>query len=158
MPCRRWIGGIALTLMAPFTWAALGSNESSVAQDGQPLGVRVTGHVARATPSNIHQQTIVDGNGVTITEYASQGVVFALRWSGPTLPNYSVLLASYFPQYQQYWRNQPMRSGQYRQPVILRQPRLVVHATGHMGSYQGSFYDPILAPLGLSLSALEIEP
>lgn len=152
---RRGLGSLLLLTIFE-AWAALGGLEQDVAHEGQSVPPHSTlGHALLASPLGIHQQTIMDARNITITEFSVNSVVFALRWTGPTLPDYAVFLANYFPAYQQA---QPLAQGHYRQPIAIRLNHLVVHANGHMGAYQGSAYDPTLVPSGLSLSVLGIAP
>ncbi|WP_363320326.1 DUF2844 domain-containing protein [Ferrovum sp.] len=140
-------------------WAALGGSDQQVPQEGFPLTSYAPAHAASATPpGGIRQQTVETLQHVVVTEYSSHGTVFALTWSGPTLPDASVFLGSYFPQYQQSLQKRPLRPGAYRAPIALHTPALVVHASGHMGAYQGSAYVPALLPAGLDLSLIGVAP
>lgn len=145
------------TLYLSAAQAALGGLEKDVIQEGKPLSASAD-HAFSALPQSIRQQTILDPRSTTVTEFSSGGVVFALSWSGPTIPDYQVLLATYFTQYQQAMQSRVVTPGHYRAPVAVRQPHLVLHASGHMGAYQGSMYDPALIPAGVSLASLGIDP
>lgn len=149
--------GMFATLYLSAAQAALGGLERDVIQEGKPAPSS-SAHAYGALPQSIHQQTILDPRSTTVTEFSSAGVVFALSWSGPTIPDYQVLLATYFPQYQQAMQSLKPTPGHYRAPVAVHQPHLVLHASGHMGAYQGSMYDPALIPAGISLASLGIGP
>ncbi|QKE41887.1 MAG: DUF2844 domain-containing protein [Ferrovum myxofaciens] len=154
-----WSLGVLGLMVSLKGWAALGGNDLQVPQEGFPLTSYVPAHAASASPpGGIRQQSVETLQHVIVTEYSSHGTVFALTWSGPTLPDSSVFLGSYFPQYQQSLQNLHLRPGSYRTPIALHTPALVVHASGHMGAYQGSAYAPALLPAGLDLSLLGVAP
>ncbi len=155
----RWSLGVLSLMVSLRGWAALGGNDQQVPQEGFPLTSYVPAHAASASPpGGIRRQSVETAQHVVVTEYSSHGTVFALSWSGPTLPDSSVFLGSYFPQYQQSLQNRPLRPGAYRTPIALHTPALVVHASGHMGAYQGSAYAPALLPTGLDLLSLGVAP
>jgi Protein of unknown function (DUF2844). len=160
MPYRyRWTVVLVGAIVTGTTHATLGGLERDVSHEGQPIAfAAATVHPLPAVPQGVHQQTILNLRSITLTEYSANGTVFAILWSGPTMPDYRSLLGTYFPSYQQVIQTQPLSPGHYRAPVAIHQPNLVLHASGHMGAYQGSMYDPSAVPTGLSITSLGIEP
>ena len=156
---HRWGVGIFCVINTLVAHAALGGLEQDVAREGQPAqSPTVPSQAFAILPQSIHQQTIIDSRGTTVTEFSYAGKVFALRWSGPTIPDYRRYLSTYFPQYEQALQSRPLEPGRYRAPVAVRQPHLVVHASGHMGAYQGSVYDPTATPTNFSPTSMGIDP
>ncbi len=157
--CRVWRAwlcvGCAALVAAPGAHAALGGPASGALADGRPLA---QAHALRAAgAAQVSDTTVIDVSGVTVHEYSgSDGVVFAIAWSGATIPDLRQLLGSYFPGYQAGLRARPAAS--YRAAVRLRTPQIVAHAAGHMRAYFGSAYAPALVPAGVDLASLGVQP
>lgn len=141
---------LALCCASPLH-AALGGPASGLLQQGQV--VTGPGH---QLSQGVRQQTVLTPQNVTITEYSAGGIVFAVRWEGPVIPDPQPLLGSYFPEYA---TSRQVRAPMGRNaPVQIRSQKLVVHMQGHMRAYMGTAYAPALVPAGLSLNSLGIEP
>lgn len=101
-------------------------------------------------------QEISAANGTDVREYVSpSGVIFAVSWSGPALPNLQQTLGTYFAQYQtavQTQRSTGQRGGHHH--LEIHSPSLVVHVGGHMRQYFGLAYAPSLLPPNVSVSDL----
>lgn len=132
--------------------AGLGETVASVQADRLSLKGQL-----RARPgSGYSVQEITAATGAVVREYVSPaGVIFAVRWSGPAMPDLQQTLGSYFAEYQSALRAQ-RRSAQRggHNHVEIRSPSLVVHAGGHMRQYYGIAYVPSLVPTNLSISDL----
>ncbi len=143
---------LLLVLQPHFSWAVLGGSAAAVAQDGQP--VIANGHQLAQQIQGVQQQSVVTAENVTVTEFSAQGIVFAIRWSGPVMPDLSHLLGTYFSQYA---TKMPLPSAAIRnKPIAIVTPSLAVHASGHMRAFSGSAYAPGLAPAGFNLDALGV--
>jgi hypothetical protein len=132
--------------------AGLGQSVASVQADS----VRLKGQLRARAGNGYSVQEITAANGTVVREYVSPaGVVFAVRWSGPAMPDLQQTLASYFPQYEStiQARRLSTRRGSHDH-VEVRSPTLVVHAGGHMRQYFGIAYVPALMPANLSPSDL----
>jgi hypothetical protein len=153
--CCRGLSLLALLLLQPLgAWAVLGGSAATVTQDGQP--VTSNGHDLSSRNQGLQQQSIVTTQNVTVTEYSAGGVVFAIRWSGPVMPDLSHLLGTYFAQYAS---NIPIPTAATRnKPITIVTPNLVAHASGHMRAFSGSAYAPGLVPAGLNLATLGVDP
>lgn len=136
-------------------WAALGLDASSAASDGLP-STQV--HAMRESGGTLVTQTrVTTVAGVTVREFSgADGVVFAIAWSGPTIPDLQQLYGSYFSVYRS--ARQARTGAGYRSAVRVRGTRLVAHASGHMRAYAGSAYVPALVPPGVDLAALGVQP
>ena len=91
-------------------------------------------------------------NGTRVQEFVTPaGVVFAVTWRGPVLPDLRALLGDYLSLFQQHTeatRQAGMRGG----PVNLVQERLVLRSSGRMGQFSGYAYVPSLVPAGVNIN------
>lgn len=97
-----------------------------------------------ATPYEVVE--VILENGTSVTEYSrADGLVFAVAWSGPVLPDLKVLLGAYFQTFQQETA-QARLSGKRGGPMNVNTEGLVVHSGGHMRQFFGHAYAPALVP------------
>jgi hypothetical protein len=94
-------------------------------------------------------------SGSTVTEYAAiNGArVFAIAWTGPTMPNLKLLLGDYF----QTFSNAAQSSRSQRSlgaPLQISEADLVVRSAGRMRNFSGYAYAPNLIPTGLNIHAV----
>jgi hypothetical protein len=120
------------------------------------LGAAVTkpaNVTASVTATYSIKETLLD-NGTQVQEFVTPaGVVFAVTWRGPLLPDLRALLGDYLSLFQQHTeatRQAGMRGG----PVNLVQERLVLRSSGRMGHFSGYAYVPSLVPTGLNINDL----
>ena len=91
-------------------------------------------------------------SGTTIREYASpSGVVFALAWRGPVLPDLNALLGDYFNTFK-VGVEQGRLAGRRGSPVSVQSDQLVVKSTGRMRNFSGYAYAPALIPSGVNIN------
>ena len=151
LPSRTWLGvpalGLLLTCAAPAR-AALGQAATSIANDGTP----VAQHDQQASTSGVTAQSVTTPGGVLVTEYVSQGVVFAVTWNGPVMPDLPSLLADAFPALRAWLDAHPAPPNR---PVRMDTAQLVVHAGGHMRAFKGLAYLPAQVPPGYDITQLE---
>jgi hypothetical protein len=148
---------LSLLLVAAFpvaACAALGQSPASVASDGatKPSSMHAMAAVPAGQQSTVQLQSVVTQLGVTVNEYSAGGVVFAVTWSGPVMPDLSQILGSYFPQYKAAIQARP--TGGLNAPVAVQTGQLVAHAFGHMRAFSGEAYAPALVPAGFNVSTL----
>jgi len=106
-----------------------------------------------AAPYTVTQTTFA--TGTTVREYVSAaGAVFGIAWSGPTMPNLSVLLGTYFTQFDSA-RVALRTEHPGRGPLDLELPGLVVRSGGHMGSFSGQAYLPQSLPAGVTADDIQ---
>ena len=87
--------------------------------------------------------------GTTVQEYfAPGGVVFAVSWSGPVLPDFGTLFGGYFSQFQRD-TEAARASGKRGGPVLQEGTALVVQSQGRMRNFFGHAYVPALVPGGI---------
>ncbi len=91
--------------------------------------------------------------GIRVREFLnSNGVVFAVSWSGPVMPDLRPLLGAHYAAYSGGLTalNHP---GLHRS-VRLASPDLVVESGGHLRAYTGRAYLPALIPVGVLVTDL----
>ena len=90
--------------------------------------------------------------GTNVSEYLTAGgVVFAVTWDGPMLPDLKALLGKYFDKMVAESANAP-RAGRARIGVNL--PEVVINSGGHMRAFEGSAWLPAELPAGFSVDDL----
>ncbi len=163
--CVRFFAGTTLALCAGIAnaWAALGLPAASIAQDGVVLqspqarafAAQVQTANGAGTGSGYSTQFVQDGS-IAVAEYvnAATDQVFAVRWSGPSMPDLQQLLNStnFLA-----LRQAQLASRQARPvggAVDITLADLVYRAYGHMGDFRGYAYQPSGAPQGFDPAVL----
>jgi len=125
--------------------AALGGDTASVASDADALQGVI--HSTPLQQYDIHD--ITSANGVRLREFQNRnGVVFAVVWSGPAMPDLQKLLGA---SYQTYATAVAAANASgLKRPLRIATPDLVVESEGHMRAYTGRAYLPALIPAGTS--------
>jgi Protein of unknown function (DUF2844) len=89
--------------------------------------------------------------GTTVTEYATTGgVVFAVHWRGPVLPDLDGLLGTYFAAFRTQ-AQQARAAGRRGSPMTVVTDSLVVNSTGRMRNFAGWAYAPGLVPTDVAI-------
>ena len=142
--------GVGLLLGSAHTpaRATLGQPVASVSADR----ARMKGQLRERTGIGYTVEEITLPSGTVVKEFISPaGIVFAVSWHGPTMPNLEQTLGSeYFGRLKAAEKTQ--RFG--RNHLELTSPTFVVHAGGHMRAFFGMAYVPALLPAGVTLSDL----
>ncbi|MDP9109936.1 MAG: DUF2844 domain-containing protein [Pseudomonadota bacterium] len=106
-------------------------------------------HGARLlTATSVHdgyrtEQQVLD-SGTTVTEYVgTDNLVFAVSWSGPTLPDFEQLLGKHVEAMKQQARSAPHAG---HSQLALNRPDLVVVSSGHMRAFNGRAWLPASLP------------
>jgi len=87
-----------------------------------------------------------------VTEYlTSTGVVFAVSWHGPFLPDLHQVLGNYFANYQSAARQPVVR----RRLVRLSSPDIVIESSGRMRAFTGRAWVPALLPTGVTAADIQ---
>jgi hypothetical protein len=145
--------GAASVIPARPAHAALGATTASI----EPDRISMKGQLRSRSGAGYSVEEIATASGTVVREYVSPaGVVFAVSWSGPAMPNLQQTFGSYFTQFQA-----AVQARRAEQPALrghnhleIRTPSLVVHAMGHMRHYFGVAYVPSLLPTNVSVSDL----
>lgn len=144
--------GLSLLLQTGTAVAALGQAPSKLpaatASDTPPSRMLAASH-ALSAPYTVHSSEL--GSGTTVREFATlQGQVFAVAWSGPVLPDLSVLLGDYFPTFKAQAALARQR-GRLGSPLAIAQDGLIVKSMGRMRNFYGHAYVPALVPNGVNI-------
>lgn len=118
---------------SPKAMAALGDHENVMTSDLIKLKSSQHIVVKKTAQYRVHEiQTPV----ATVREFVdNNGLVFAVSWRGIRRPDLSVLLGSYFPEYE----NIDSRRARMitREPVSIQTSKIVVRKSGHMRNIKG---------------------
>ena len=137
----------ALFISTAPAWAVLGQSIDSVRSDQ----LHLKGQLHSTALEGYSVQQINSTDGTVVKEFVSpSGTVFGISWAGPTMPNLSQLLGTYFTQFEQAPRSSVRRHG----PMTVRTDQLVVESGGHMRSFHGRAYATGLLPGNLSAEVI----
>jgi hypothetical protein len=132
---------VSLVVCVPAA-ATLGEDVSSVQTDQAQLHGAL--QFTSAARFAVHEIRLP--SGTVVREYVSPaGMVFAVSWQGPSIPDLQQVLGRYF---QQYIEAAKTRDGG-PVPRVTQQPGLVVQSGGHMRAFFGSAYVPQMLPQGV---------
>ena len=132
-------------------WAALGQMSAKpVAVSPSPSARMLALAPALKHASYTVEETQLE-NGTSVREYATPaGLVFAVAWQGPVLPDLSVLLGNYFNTFK-LETDQARLLGRRGAPVDMSRDTLVVRSNGRMRNFFGHAYATDLVPSGVSV-------
>jgi Protein of unknown function (DUF2844) len=141
---------LAIVAISPLwagpAFAGLGGDAASVLADGSELH----GVVSSTSLPQYDVQEITADTGMRVREYVNRnGVVFAVSWTGPALPDLQRLLGTHYVEYTTALAALS-RPGLHRS-VRTTSPELVVESGGHLRAYAGRAYLRALVPAGMSL-------
>ena len=150
---RTALLGLALAASVDQAMATLGQTPSGPVTPVTPMAPgakrQATTPVAQSGLYTLHE-TLLE-NGTSVREYATPaGVVFALAWRGPVLPDLSQLLGNYFPAFKAA-TEQARMAGKRGSPVNIESGGLVVSSGGRMRDFFGYAYAPALIPTGVNV-------
>jgi hypothetical protein len=140
--------GAGLLAAVP-AYAGLGGDAEAVRADAAEF----VGTLEFADTADYLIEQISIGSGMRIREFLNRdGIVFAVSWSGPAVPELQRLLGVHYPDYVAAVAALD-RPGLHRSLRIVT-PDLVVEAGGHLRAYQGRAYLPTLIPAGVAAADL----
>lgn len=134
-----WAAVVGLVLSGS-AWASLGGDRESVRSDRHAWEASHShSYISGAT---VHTQVLP--NGITVRQYVDPaGLVFAVAWEGPVMPDFARLLGNYFPSYQEALRQQ-------KRGVSVNTADLVLESGGMMRAFYGRAYLPARLPVSLT--------
>ena len=133
----------AALLLPASSQAALGAAADSIAVDQVQL--RASDNVSRRPAYEIHELMLP--SGTSVREYvAGAGIVFAIAWSGPALPDLRQILGSSFADYLGAAQS---RHGGHHHLSLVRSDLSIV-SSGHMRAFTGRAVLLQLVPAGVS--------
>jgi hypothetical protein len=138
-------------LLPPIASASLGSDLASVYRDVE----HVSGSVQAIDGERYSVYEVRIPTGTIVREFISpSGVVFAVAWQGPLIPELQHFLGAYFQEYRDALHARKPLSFS-RRPVMLRLNDLVFENSGHVGAFSGIAYVPQAVPTGVVISELQ---
>jgi hypothetical protein len=142
-----------LDLAARPAHAGLGATAASI----EPDRASMKGQLRSSSGAGYSVEEITTASGTVVREYVSPaGMVFAVSWSGPSMPNLQQTFGTYFTEFQAAVQARRAQEPQLRghNHLDIHTSALVVHAMGHMRQYFGVAYVPALMPTNVSISDL----
>ncbi len=138
--------GAANATLGQSPWAAGAAAASSAVPAAKMQAVT---SVAPSSLYALHEVQLE--NGTSVREYATPaGIVFAVSWQGPVLPDLSALLGTYFSTFKQE-TERVRAAGRRGGPVSIEHPDLVIQSSGRMRNFFGHAYAPALIPVGVNI-------
>lgn len=150
---RTAIAVLLLIMQFSPAYAALGSTPSTLGATKSAIKARSLAATTStsATTYSISESTL--DSGTVVREYANNtGIVFALSWSGPQLPDLRTLLGSHFSTMTAAAAKRP-KAGNSQLSIDL--PGVVIESGGHMRAYAGRAWIPASLPAGFSAADIE---
>lgn len=139
---------VFLLAYASVSQAALGG----LAEQFNAQDTALVAHVTSAGANYIIRDTTL-ATGTHVSEYVSDGgLVFAVTWKGPILPNLKSLLGKHFDKMVAESRKAP-RAGRSKLDVSL--PDVVINSGGHMRAFEGSAWIPSEFPAGFTADDID---
>lgn len=139
---RAFSVALSLSLCSAAALAALGGAPSA------PLPRILSGSAApaaAAAPAFTEAKRTLE-SGTQVHEWINaSGIVFAIAWSGPYLPDLREQLGTHFQAFTDGQRRQGPGS---RSRVSVQQADLVIFSGGRMGAFEGRAWIPSLLPAG----------
>lgn len=144
-----WLG-LALLASAREAQATLGQAFGTSTSTATPAASRLAATPTAQSTRYLLHETLLQ-NGTNVREYATPaGVVFAVTWRGPVLPDLSALLGDYFLAFKAE-TDLARLLGRRGSPVHMAGADLVVSSSGRMRNFFGYAYAPALIPTGVNI-------
>ena len=103
---------------------------------------------ATSTGPNYTMRDTTLASGTRVREYVSNGgVVFAVSWEGPVMPDLKGLLGKYFDTMVAESTRSP-KAG--RSQIAVNLPEVAINSGGHMRAFEGSAWIPAALPAGFT--------
>jgi predicted methyltransferase len=151
--CLARVASVLAFVLLPTTltpvMAGVGQPVQAVARDAAAMGGSV---LVRAGSGNFSVQEIVAPGGGLVREYVGpSGMVFAVSWSGPTMPDLKALLASYYPRF----ALQAQASERGSKVLAIQCSDFVLRILKLPRGLAGAAYVPQLMPSGVTAAQLK---
>lgn len=143
-------------LQGALAYAALGSSPSSFDQNGIQMAARSI--MPRSADSmavyTVSQNRLA--SGTVVREYANlQGVVFAVSWNGPTLPDLQSLMGQQYTMLSNHGTPDRSRVGAPQRQLALSPSDMMMVASSHQRHYVGRAWIPAALPPGFNTAVIE---
>jgi hypothetical protein len=145
-----WSSSLLCAVVLPFmAHATLGEPESSVRADGDQM--QLPGSIKSTDRAAFRTHELALPSGTTLREYANlDGLVFAVTWNGPFMPDLQQILGRYFAQYSAGAKANKLD----HRHLQIRDSDFVVQASGHLHAFSGRAYLPQAVPGGVVVGDL----
>jgi hypothetical protein len=151
---RVLLSGLMIMVSSGQAMATLGKAPSAfpVASASTPVSAAKKSAVSPVAQSSLYTLHEVQlENGTVVREYATtEGLVFAVAWRGPVLPDLNALLGDYFKTFKSE-TDQARLVGRRGSPVNIQSDGLVIVSNGRMRNFFGYAYAPDLVPVGVNI-------
>ena len=138
-------------LQGALAYAALGGSPSNFGDAPVRQGARRLAASSGDQVYTVSQSTL--DSGTIVREYSdAAGVVFAVGWSGPTLPDLRTLLGDKFLTMTAAAGKRP-KAGHSQ--LAVEQSDVVIVSNGHMRAFAGHAWIPSALPAGFDTSVIE---
>jgi hypothetical protein len=141
-------------LQGALAWAALGGSPSYL--DSTAAQSKLAARSLAATSASVPVYTVIQStldSGTVVREYTdANGVVFAVSWKGPTLPDLRTLLGDKFTVMTSTAAKRP-KAGHSQ--LAVEQSDVVIVSNGHMRAFAGQAWIPSALPAGFDTSTIE---
>jgi hypothetical protein len=149
---RAMLAGAAAVALCGPARATLGQDDTTVDADTVQLRAhRLVEPAQAAAGYTVHELQLPGGTHVR--EYLSASRrVFAVTWSGPSIPDLHQLLGVHYARYE---KAAARPSAAARSPVSLNDADLVLHNAGRPRAFHGMAYLPLQLPAGFDVGTLQ---
>lgn len=138
-------------LQGALAYAALGGSPSNFGDAPVRQGARSLAASSGEQVYTVSQSTL--DSGTIVREYSdAAGVVFAVGWNGPTLPDLRTLLGDKFATMTSAAAKRP-KAGHSQ--LTVEQSDVVIVSNGHMRSFAGHAWLPSALPAGFDVNGIE---
>ncbi len=145
--CIAGVSTLAACLAPGLAGATLG--EAGTTVDRDLVQLRAQRAITRAAAYTVHELQV--GGGTAVREYVNgANQVFAITWTGPSIPDLQQLLGVHFARYSAAARS----NGRARRPVSVRQADLVIQTAGRTRAFSGIAYLPPQVPPGMRIDEI----
>ena len=151
---RMVLPGLLVALGVGDVQAALGQAHSTLPAASTSIAVPSAKMLANRTNGSVSLYVLHEvqlENGTLVREYATPaGIVFAVTWQGPVLPDLRLLLGGYFSTFKAE-TDQARLVGRRGSSVHVDRDGLVIVSSGRMRNFFGHAYAPDLIPAGVNI-------
>lgn len=138
-------------MVCPTAGAALGGAPTDFGVKDSGRQTRVLSADKAAANYRINESTL--SSGTVVREYvAANGVVFAVSWVGPFMPDLQALLGKHVDTLNAEAAKKP-RAGNSQ--VSINRPDVVIHSGGHMRAYEGRAWVASEFPSGFTADDIQ---
>lgn len=131
--------------------AALGASPSYGIK-GSDLPAKRMATIERLQFSTYKVERSVQESGLLVSEFTNpDGVVFAVAWQGPILPDLKVLLGLHFGTFMASTEG-ATRTRSLGSPMVVKTDAVVIQSLGRMRGFRGYAYMPSLVPANVLIT------